>query len=134
MRGSYILVLKLKKKSKIKIGKLGLIDFQKGYYCYVGSALGKNINLENRLERHFRRNKKKKWHIDYLLSNPLVSIDGAIVIQSKKKIECFISQYIEKNADKTIKNFGSSDCKCKGHLHFFKRKASLIKVINRLKI
>jgi len=70
MRGTYILVLRLTRNSSIKIGRLGKLRFCKGYYCYVGSALGKAVNLENRIMRHFSKKKKKRWHIDYLLAGP----------------------------------------------------------------
>jgi Uri superfamily endonuclease len=130
MKGSYVLLVELKENSKIRIGKLGVIDFPRGYYCYVGSALGRSVNLENRLKRHFRKEKKIKWHIDYLLADPNVSIDGAIIFPSRKRKECFLSRIIEERA-KTIKNFGSSDCDCKGHLHYFRRKEELLSVLNK---
>ena len=127
MKGVYVLVTKLKKNSIIKVGKLGEINFLKGYYCYVGSALGKSVNLENRIKRHKRLVKDKvgklQWHIDYFLVNPNVSIIKTISFNGKK--ECKISNILERRADKTIREFGSSDCKCKGHFHYFKNKNSV---------
>jgi len=122
MRGTYILVTYLGKDLKIRIGKLGVMDFLKGYYCYVGSAFGKIINLDNRIGRHKKLNKEKKgnlkWHIDYFLVSPNVSIKR--VITFNKKIECEISKKLERNSNKIISGFGSSDCKCNSHLHYFK--------------
>jgi len=66
MKGSYILLIKLLKDSEIKVGSLGTISFKKGFYVYVGSAMG---GLEQRINRHLRKNKKTFWHIDYLLNN-----------------------------------------------------------------
>lgn len=132
MRGSYILVIKVKKDLKLGIGRLNKLNFKKGFYCYVGSALGKSINLENRLKRHFKKKKRKRWHIDYLLANSKVSVEGALIFPGKIKNECKISRIIEKQASSTIKNFGSSDCKCKGHLHYFKTKKDLIDAIERV--
>jgi len=123
MRGSYVLVTELKKNSKIRIGKLGEIDFSKGYYCYVGSALGRSVNLENRIGRHKRLNKEKSgklhWHIDYFLVNSNVEIVQINKISGVQKIECKISQVIQKVAKDSIQNFGCSDCKCKSHFHYF---------------
>jgi len=131
MRGTYILVTYLGKDLKIKIGKLGIIDFLKGYHCYVGSAFGKIVNLQNRIRRHKKLNKEKKgnlkWHIDYFLVSPNVSIKK--IITFNKKIECKISKELEKNSNKTIFGFGSSDCKCNSHLHYFKNLRSLRKAI-----
>ena len=123
MKGSYLLLLKIKKPLKIKIGSLGLIKFQKGNYIYVGSALN---SLENRIKRHFKKTKKKHWHIDYLTTNKNVKILKAVYKISNKKLECKIAKRINK-LGKPIEKFGSSDCKCKGHL--FK-----IKDFNQIKI
>ena len=134
MKGSYVLVINLKKSSKIRVGKLGVIDFPGGFYCYVGSAMGRSVNLDNRIRRHFRKNKRKRWHVDYLLAHPLASIEGVVVFPSRKKLECDVSRSIEKHADSTVENFGSSDCGCKGHLHYFKTRKSAIKAINRVDV
>lgn len=134
MRGSYVLIVKVKRDLNLRIGKLGKLKFKKGFYCYVGSALGKNVSLENRLKRHFKKRKKLKWHIDYLLSNSSISLESALIFPSKRKIECKLSRIIEKQADSTIKNFGSSDCKCKGHLYWFKNKKALINALETVNI
>ncbi|MCD6590442.1 MAG: GIY-YIG nuclease family protein, partial [Candidatus Aenigmarchaeota archaeon] len=65
---SYILILKLDENKEIKIGSLGNIKFKKGYYMYVGSAK----NSIKRIERHFKVEKKLRWHIDYLSVNSKV--------------------------------------------------------------
>ena len=123
MKGSYILVMKLMNNSKMRIGKLGLINFPEGYYYYVGSALGKTVNLENRLGRHKKLNTEKlgklKWHIDYFLVNPNSSIIDTIVIKSSHRLECDISEKLERLANKSINGFGCSDCDCKSHFHYF---------------
>ena len=56
MKGTYILVIFLKENSKIEIGSLGKISFSKGYYLYVGSAMGNygSATLINRVKRHKR--------------------------------------------------------------------------------
>ena len=40
VKGGYILVIKLDSKKRIHVGSLGLISFPKGFYAYLGSALG----------------------------------------------------------------------------------------------
>lgn len=132
MKGSYILVMKLKKNSKMRIGKLGVINFPKGYYCYVGSALGNTVNIENRIKRHKRLDEEKsgklKWHIDYFLVNPNSSIIDIITIKNDKGIECKISERLDKVADKSIDGFGCSDCDCKSHFHYFENKQDYEKI------
>jgi len=126
MKGTYILVMKLKKNLKVKIGSLGLIDFLRGYYCYVGSAVGSTVNLENRIGRHKNLNREKKgrcrWHVDYLLVDPNVSIVQTVIIENEKRMECEISRMLEKSANFSARGFGCSDCKCRSHLHYFNTK------------
>ncbi len=64
--GIYFLLIKLAISKEIVIGKLGSMQFRKGYYIYVGSAMG-NGGLRARVGRHLSGQKKMHWHIDYLL-------------------------------------------------------------------
>ncbi len=114
MKGVYCLFIEVLKPIKISVGKLGRIKFEKGNYVYIGSAQN---NLEKRIERHLRKNKKKFWHIDYLLDNRNVKIkEVSYKLTESKEEECKIARLISQYA-KSIKNFGSSDCKCKSHLY-----------------
>jgi Uri superfamily endonuclease len=131
MKGTYILLINLRKNlNNVRIGKLGKLNFKKGFYCYVGSAVGKNINLEKRLMRHLSGRKKLRWHIDYLLSKPGVGVEGIVILQSKEKIECLVSRFIENYAESVVKNFGSTDCGCDSHLYYFEDKKFLLMLDN----
>ncbi len=112
MIGAYILILYNPEKQQIKVGKLGKIDFYKGYYFYVGSGMK---NLEQRVLRHRRKDKKIKWHIDYL-TRKFKFIDAKL-FSSSKRIECQIAQNLSKNLE-MIKGFGCSDCRCQSHLFY----------------
>ena len=125
MNGAYILVLKLNSGKNIKVGALGKIKFKKGFYCYVGSAIG-NTTIEKRCRRHFKKKKALRWHIDYLIKE--AKIVEIFAIPSKRKKECKIAKKILGKADNSIPKFGSSDCKCKSHLFYFKDKKSLSKL------
>ena len=39
LKGTYCLIIYLRKDKAIEIGKCGSINFRRGYYVYVGSAL-----------------------------------------------------------------------------------------------
>lgn len=112
MKGVYILLLRLNKSFRARIGSLGNIEFSIGHYAYVGSAQN---NLEKRIERHLTKNKKKFWHIDYLLSKRFVNILKVFYKKSSRKEECKIAKRLN-NIAKPIKNFGCSDCNCTSHL------------------
>ena len=123
MSGSYILVILVQKEISLYIGSLGLTNFKKGYYLYVGSAMGKkgSTTLINRIRRHVLPpdKKKKHWHIDYLLENESTSFVQILLIPSTHKIECIISNELKEHCDGFIENFGSSDCTCRSHLYYF---------------
>ena len=124
MKGAYLLLIYNPKRQKIKIGKLGIILFDKGYYVYVGSGMN---SLEKRVNRHFSKSKKLRWHIDYFLmkSKPL----KAILIPSRKKIEDDVASIVKRFSFYEIKNFGASDSKMNSHLFRIKNK----QVFNQIK-
>ncbi len=114
--GSYRLHILLGRDETIVVGALGKVFFPKGLYIYSGSAMK---NLEQRIERHRRKEKPLKWHIDYLLSKKSSKIVKVETFPSEKKEEC------ERNLELLNKpgawlpviGFGSSDCrKCPAHL------------------
>ncbi len=126
MKGIYCLVINVSKNIEMKIGALGRIKFKKGNYVYVGSAQN---NVEKRIARHFSKNKKIRWHIDYLLANPSVKIKKAVYKKAGKEQECKIACFLNK-FEEPIKGFGCSDCSC--HSHLFRLKS--LKNINNLKM
>ncbi len=112
--GSYLLIIYINENKEINIGHLGYIYFEVGYYIYVGSAM---INLNQRINRHKRKNKKLFWHIDYLLKEARLLY--ALPIRSEIVLECTIARDIKNIAERQVINFGSSDCNCGGHLFKF---------------
>jgi Uri superfamily endonuclease len=126
MKGSYILIIKLDKDKTIQIGKKQQkIFFKKGYYAYIGSAMN---GLEQRINRHLRKNKKFHWHIDYLLEHS--KIEKIYYLESTKRKECEIAKKFNQEFE-NISDFGCSDCKCKSHL-FYSDRNHLIKNIERV--
>jgi len=120
-KGTYALVLHLECRAEITIGKLGTFTFPASYYLYVGSALGPGA-LEARLARHRRRDKKLRWHIDYLLEHTLlVEVWSAA---STDKLECLWAQAARElpGSEIPVPGFGSSDCRCPSHLIYLARK------------
>jgi len=129
VKGVYLLVISLKKNSRIKVGRLGRITFSKGFYVYVGSALN---SLQARVARHLSSEKKMRWHIDYLLASPNAEVEMVITRQTEKRIECKVNEIIQKFG-KPVEKFGSSDCKCKSHLTYFKNLDDVKKAFEELK-
>ena len=115
LKGTYCLIIQLKSQQNIKIGRLGEIDFKRGYYVYVGSALN---SLKSRLERHLKDDKKLFWHVDYLLNNPDANVEDVVFAVSDEKWECPLAAHISEEGSE-IHAFGCSDCKCPSHLFYF---------------
>ncbi len=115
MKGSYILLIRVKNPVEIKVGKLGRIKFKAGYYAYVGSAMN---SIEARVARHLRKNNKKLfWHIDYLLGNEYAEIVSVLIRESEQREECKIAQKLAEKFQ-AVPKFGCSDCKCRSHLFY----------------
>ncbi len=112
MKGSYVLLIEVERPMSLRIGSLGLVHFRKGFYAYVGSAMN---SLEKRIERHTRKQKKKFWHIDYLLERAKL-VDVVFWVHEERR-ECEIANAMAKIFG-AVPNFGSSDCMCKSHLFY----------------
>lgn len=133
-KGTYCLIINKKKNSEAKIGAMGPINFKKGYYIYIGSAMN---SLIPRIKRHLSENKKIHWHIDYLLEEKSTIIEEVIFNISENKIECELANLISKKGIE-IDEFGCSDCECNSHLIYFKNNKDCLKSVksayNNLKI
>ncbi len=107
---SYQLLIHVEKTAPIEIGALGRHRFDQGWYLYTGSA---RRNLNARLSRHLRKNKKLRWHIDYLLSAPSARV---VAVFTSSIGECRWNQSVKGRV--TTPRFGASDCKdgCGAHL------------------
>jgi Uri superfamily endonuclease len=117
-KGIYQLLLHLPESAYIQIGKRGKFRFPKGYYMYTGSARN---GFKGRIGRHLRKDKKRFWHIDYLLDH--ASVRDVFLFDNKRQDECSLSrETLARSRAKVIApGFGSSDCGCPSHLVFFRR-------------
>lgn len=80
---------------------------------YTLAALG---SLWPRIARHFAEAKRCRWHIDY--STSIARPDAAWVAFTDKRMECFLAEGVSvlTSAEVWPPGFGSSDCRCAGHL------------------
>lgn len=128
--GIYTLVLKLGEAKDIRVGSLGIIHFSDGYYAYTGSARGSG-GLK-RVDRHKEvmsgANACRKWHIDYLL--PYIFLMDVVVTHTSSDLECQIASKIGSELS-VVPKFGSTDCRCPGHLHYSNELHSILDVVFR---
>lgn len=127
-RGTYILLAYLRRDQTITIGRLGPIHFLAGTYAYCGSAMA---GYRGRVGRHFSRDKKLRWHIDFLLeeAEPM----AAYLAPGGKGVECALGMLLSGlEGSQPIKGFGCSDCGCISHL-FWIEGSSIPDLLEKMK-
>ena len=114
-KGSYILLLFLSNDMKVK-SKAKEWFLANGYYIYIGSAKGKG-GIKGRVMRYLNPNKKKHWHIDYLLPYAMIIRIFVLCEVEEKELVKRLSMMFD-----PVVGFGSSDNRnAKGHLLKIKR-------------
>jgi len=128
-KGCYVLILVVSRRTKLRVGELGTICMARGAYAYVGSAMN---GLDARIGRHLRPERARRWHIDYLLDS--ASPREVVAAPCEKSIECDMSRRLLEQWP-VVPRFGSSDCRCQGHLYgpapLKKLRSSVFLAINR---
>ena len=129
-RGTYVLVMQCRRAVKVQIGQLSNMCMEIGWYLYIGSAFGSG-GLKARVGRHLREQKKKHWHIDYLLEESVIKD----VFLSREE-ECDINRdiFLLPNAIIISNKFGSSDCSCESHLAYFKDQKSIPNNLEKMEV
>jgi len=112
--GAYTLLVELAEPATVAVGALGAVDFDAGWYAYVGSALGSGGFSRVRRHRELAAGERetRHWHIDYLLGHPAASLD-AVVASAGADIECAVAGVL---SGERVPEFGCSDCDCDSHL------------------
>ena len=86
--------------------------------------------LAGRIRRHLRRDKRLRWHIDYLTQ------EGTIIevfwTEWPQRLECSWAHAATAvgGATPVVKGFGSSDCKCQTHL-FYCEEVPMVRELER---
>ena len=111
--GLYVLLIRLPRYRRIRVGRLGAFDFPRGWYLYVGSA---QRNRAARLARHGRKAKRLHWHVDYLLVGGRLM--ETVCVPGTAEMECRLADHLERalGLRRWPRRFGASDCRCSGHL------------------
>lgn len=123
--GIYVLVVRLRRASRVRVGRKGVRPFGPGWYCYVGSA---QRALEARLDRHGRSRKRRHWHIDGLTG--VGEVVGAWVVEAPKSAECALAGELARRGEVEA-GFGASDCGCEGHLMRFGSRGEVDSAVSR---
>ncbi len=108
--GLYLLILQVPREARLEVGNLGRRVLSPGFYVYTGSA---RRGLGQRIARHLRLRKRLHWHVDFLRAQS--SRVRAFPIRSSSG-ECALAAEVARIGCELIPGFGSSDCRCPGHL------------------
>ncbi len=111
--GVYLLFIAA--RGRARVGRLGEQAFN-GSYVYVGSARGPGGIARLRRHREVARGRRSggRWHIDRLLA--LGRLEAALFVETQESVECLLAQRVSRVAPLAVPGFGSSDCRCPGHL------------------
>ncbi len=115
------------------IGALGPVAFRRGWHVYIGSALGSGGLA--RLERHVSlsraKNKKPKWHVDYLSASDCFTLRYTVHALTEDRLECRLAGEL---GEPSVPSFGCSDCCCPSHLFYRKSDPhdEIVSAFNRL--
>ena len=123
---SYLLLIEINREAELSVGALGRVRFRKGTYIYVGSA---RRGMFKRLERHFSKNKRVFWHIDYLTAIFRPKIALLVSWDEPVLVDMLAERY------EFIRGFGSSDDrKAPSHLFYSDEPldSTLVKLVNLL--
>ena len=129
--GTYAIVLRSAAERSIRVGKLGMLRVQAGYYIYVGSAFGPG-GLEARIAHHQRTSHRSRWHIDYLRSATEIWEVWYTFDFRPREHQWAETLAAARESTMPFPGFGSSDCSCLTHLYHFKSKPTIASFGRRL--
>lgn len=107
-KGSYLLILSVNRRIRIKPGSLPAVELSPGCYVYVGSARGPG-GVEKRVSRHLRKSKRARWHIDYLTRAGGVRVESVFYTPPKYG-EAMLTGFLDSlGFRRVVKGFGATD-------------------------
>lgn len=130
--GTYALLAELAEPATVEVGALGAVDFDTGWYAYVGSALGSGGFSRVQRHRELAAGERgtRHWHVDYLLGHPEATLD-AVVASAGADVECAVARALADAGLATVDGFGCSDCGCDTHLARAPARRPLVAAIAR---
>lgn len=121
--GSYALIFKCLSRSDVKVGALGILKLEPGYYVYVGSAFGPG-GVSARINHHRQISQRPHWHLDYLRPS-LQFVEYWYTNDTRPREHQWATRFTElRGARQPFAGFGASDCDCHTHLFRFGFKPS----------
>ena len=129
--GTYALLLTVKRRQRLTIGRLGALAAAVGCYVYSGSAFGPG-GLRARLRHHLGIAQRLHWQIDY--PRRIATLFEIWYREDGHGSEHLWAQTCANlaGASLLLPRFGASDCTCTAHLFHFSKPPSLSDFAARL--
>ncbi|MEJ2012048.1 MAG: GIY-YIG nuclease family protein [Anaerolineales bacterium] len=130
--GTYLLDIQLRRPIILSPGRLGTFEFEAGQYLYIGSARGAG-GVRARLRRHqaLAKTNVRHWHVDDLLAAG--DLRGSWWTNANGANECAWAELLGGYGAREPVGFGSSDCRCAGHLVFMSSGHALEAAVHQLR-
>ena len=129
--GTYLLVFHSDQSVSIKVGRLGQLELEPGYYFYIGSAFGPG-GVRARVHHHHGISSRPHWHLDYIrpalsLREVWYSIDAV-----RYEHDWAAILYYTIHMQVPLAGLGSSDCQCESHFFYTKYKTGQLSLLKAL--
>ncbi len=119
--GTYLLLLWLQREHRLVVGRLGEQVLGRGWYLYVGSAMGAG-GLRGRLGHHLRKSERPHWHLDYLRQVATPREVWLLPHDASREDEWALLLGSLPGATLPIAGFGASDRRGRTHLAWLPRR------------
>ena len=130
LHGTYLLLMACDQQTDLRIGRLGKLVTEPGYYLYVGSAFGPG-GIRARIRHHRAVATRPHWHIDYLRAAAGL-IEAWYIAGDRCEHDWARALAQSGLVQAPLKGFGSSDCNCFTHLFYLQRKPARSSIENLL--
>ena len=115
--GTYALIMRADQVIAVTVGGLGAVRLDRGWYAYIGSALGPG-GVGARVGRHLAGG-ALRWHLDYLRTHTRVAEVWYCFNQSRRESQWVATMTALPTSASVIDGFGASDSVHRSHLFYF---------------
>lgn len=131
--GTYLLIFYSAKSFSVRVGRLGSLELDTGYYYYVGSALGPG-GVRASVRHHYAISTKPHWHLDYI--RPSLCLKEVWYSIDARRYEHEWASILRDDLHMLVPfpGLGASDCQCGSHFFYTRLQVEPLSIRNALKM
>jgi Uri superfamily endonuclease len=115
----------------IRVGRLGLRDFRRGWYLYAGSARGPG-GIRARCARHLEPDKRQHWHIDCLTQ--VAQVRQVWFSEQLTEMHLVAELLRCPTLEQPVAGFGASDSRARSHLFYSRAAPDAARLTRRMSL